>query len=1010
MKDVVMQRLRRLSEATDSPATFLREVYHVPVLLVLIGFILATRLRRLNRFRRESGVMFRGNDPWYHFRQTNYLLEHFPATMPFDVFTNYPTGTNVDQFGTLYDQIISGFILLTSLGNPSQEYAGLVMLIAAPVFLAATVVPLYLLAAHFAGRWPALVAAGLFALLPGTVMTYTMVGFYDHAAAEIFFQTLGVLVFVLALSVTEREQPIWELVVDRDAVALRRPLLYAVGAGIAAALYMWAWPPGILLVGISGLFLAVKLTSEVYHGQSPEPIAFVGAVSMTVTGLLMLVPLNSVTIGGAARYSLLQVVLPLAVAAGCVFLAWLAREWEQRSLDQARYPAAVGGLLIVVGLFTAVALPSLTGAIQTNLLRFVGFSAGAATRTIGEAQPFLAGSSPFGTIYSEYRLTFFTALSAAITFLGRPLIRSDDTRDTIYAVAAVALVGIIYLARPIYNTIAGVVGINPQVLGILAVAALLVGATLRYRYDADRFYLVVWGAFITSAAFTQVRFNYYLAVVVAVFTALFVAQVASYIDLRETADSISESTRQIEGWQAIVAVTLVFALIGPFVVWSGPTLAAWQTGGQNGPGAVTIWDDSLEWMNNETPEPGTLANGNQSRAMDPVGTYARPADGDYDYPEGAYGVQSWWDYGHWITVHGERIPNANPFQQGANEAAKYLLAPNETAAGNALDEKMGEDGQTRYVIVDWKMVTPGSKFAAPTVFNDNVSRSDFVSQAYPIFQTEQGETFGRPITLRNQRYYESQMVRLYAYHGSAVEPDPIVLNTERRSVSTRDGGSIQIRAFDQNDPTRTFDTLAAARAYVEENPGAQLGGIGDNPTERVSALEQYRLIKASSVNAAASSGQYRRSLQTALQRTNTSVNQLLRTTPSWVKTFEKVPGATIEGTGAPAGAEVQATVAMEVTSTGRTFAYRQYATADENGNFEMTVPYSTTGYANFGPENGYTNVSVRATGDYRFRTTGETAVELYAGSATVEEAQVVGVDESPVEVDLTERNPIQIGG
>ncbi|ERH00291.1 MAG: putative membrane protein required for N-linked glycosylation [Halonotius sp. J07HN6] len=424
-----------------------------------------------------------------------------------------------------------------------------------------------------------------------------------------------------------------------------------------------------------------------------------------------------------------------------MFLAWLAREWEQRSLERARYPAAVGGLLIAIGIVTAVVLPGLTGTIRTNLLRFVGLSAGAATRTIGEAQPFLAGGSPFQTIYSEYRLAFFTALTAAVTFLGRPLIRSDETRDTVYAAAAIALVGGIYLARPVYNRLAGVVGFNPQVLGILIVAALLIGATLRYRYDADRFYLIVWGAFITSAAFTQVRFNYYLATVVAIFTALFVAQVASYIDLRETADSISESTRQIEGWQAIVAVTLVFALIGPFIVWSGPTLAAWQTGGQNGPGAVTVWDDSLEWMNKETPEPGTLGTGTQDQAMNPTKTYDRPADSDYDYPEGAYGVQSWWDYGHWITVQGERIPNANPFQEGAAEAADYLLAPNETAAADALNQKMAEGDETRYVMVDWKMVTPGSKFAAPTVFNDNVSRSDFIEPAYP--RTERG--YGRPI-------------------------------------------------------------------------------------------------------------------------------------------------------------------------------------------------------------------------------------------------------------------------
>ena len=36
----------------------------------------------------------------------------------------------------------------------------------------------------------------------------------------------------------------------------------------------------------------------------------------------------------------------------------------------------------------------------------------------------------------------------------------------------------------------------------------------------------------------------------------------------------------------------------------------------------------------------------------------------FSYPAQAYGVMSWWDYGHMITYIAKRIPNANPFQSG----------------------------------------------------------------------------------------------------------------------------------------------------------------------------------------------------------------------------------------------------------------------------------------------------------------------------------------------------------
>lgn len=80
-------------------------------------------------------------------------------------------------------------------------------------------------------------------------------------------------------------------------------------------------------------------------------------------------------------------------------------------------------------------------------------------------------------------------------------------------------------------------------------------------------------------------------------------------------------------------------------------------------------------MNPETPVSGEFEG--HENAMEYYGTYEPPAYGDFDDPEGAYAVQSWWDYSHWITTRAEQIPNANPFQQNAEEAANSLLAPSE---------------------------------------------------------------------------------------------------------------------------------------------------------------------------------------------------------------------------------------------------------------------------------------------------------------------------------------------
>jgi dolichyl-diphosphooligosaccharide--protein glycosyltransferase len=133
-----------------------------------------------------------------------------------------------------------------------------------------------------------------------------------------------------------------------------------------------------------------------------------------------------------------------------------------------------------------------------------------------------------------------------------------------------------------------------------------------------------------------------------------------------------------------------------------------------------------------------------------------------------------------------------------------------------------------------------------------------------------------------------------------------------------------------------------------------------------------------------------------------------------VKLFERVPGATVQGSGAPANTTVLAQVQMRDPTQNSTFLYRQYVTSDANGNFEMTLPYSTTGYDEYGPENGYTNVSVRAQSQYQFYSVQQQLVvdedgnqslsyRQWTANTNVSEGAVNGATDEPVTVVLEEQ-------
>ncbi|OYR80746.1 MFS transporter [Halorubrum sp. E3] len=983
----------------SSPSDLLARWYHIPVLLGVFAFMLWTRLRSYGNFIQNGEVYFRGNDAWYHLRTTNYLLENYPSTLPYDVWTGFPFGTNAGQFGTLWDHIMAvGIWIARPIMGSTEE----VMLVMAPIVGALVAVPTYFIARRFVDRIPALAGTLTLALFSGTFLRYTLVGFPDHSVAEVFFQSTAILAFLVALGVGEREKPVWELVVGQDWDALRKPITYAAAAGVALGLYMWTWQPGILMVGFTGIFLAVKLTSDTYHGKSPEPVAFVGAVAMTVAGLMQIIPLDTFRFA-PSEYSLLQIITPLGVALGAVFLAWLARQWEARDLGTETYPAAVGGLVLASAGVVWLAIPSLWSTIVGNLLNTVAFSASAGARTIGEAQPPLQEASFSNFVLSQYGLAFFLALAAVLYILARPLYRSDNTNHTLYIPAALAVVGSVYAVPQAYGAVGGVVGVDWQVIGLLIAAAFLVGATLLVEYDAEELYFVVWAAFIGSAAFTQVRFNYYFAVVVAVGTAYFLQVALDALELTSL-----DALREIEGWQILTVAAVLAILIVPLV---GVATPVWQAGNSSQPGSVVQWDESLQWMNDETPQPGELEGADNP--MELYSTYERPADRDFEYPEGAYGVQSWWDYGHWITTRAERIPNANPFQQNAGEAADYLLAPSEAEAAEVLASQSTEGNDTRYVMVDWQMASPNSKFNAPvTFYSGNETVSDFNELLYQRTEGQNGQGGGlRPaLQTRTQRYHESQMIRLYQHYGSAVEPQPVVLDWEPQTAQTRSGEQVDIKVLpSEGQPIQRFDNLSAARSYVEEDGSAQVGGVMGVPSERLDALEHYRLVHATE---APGRSPYAQQASILAQRFGVDLQATFGESlfgafrDDFVKTFERVPGATVEGSGAEPGQEVKATVELEKPN-GQTFEYTQYATADDDGSFEFTLPYSTTGYDEFGPENGYTNTSVRATGPYNVTTERTTGDDLYTterfGQVEVTEGQVVGADDAAATVELDER-------
>jgi dolichyl-diphosphooligosaccharide--protein glycosyltransferase len=927
--------------------------YHVPSVGLIMLFMLWVRLQPLDNFTRNGEIFFAGNDAWYHYRQVSWTTRNWPWTMPYDVYTQYPTGIRADQFGTLYDQIVATAALIVGLGDPSQQTIGMTLLVAPAVFGALVAVPTYFIGKRLGGRSGGVAAALVLALLPGVFLRRSTAGFSDHHAAEVLFQAFGVLAVMIALRSAEREKPVFELMLDRDWAALREPTKWAALAGVAVGLYMWVWPPAVVIVGILGIFFTIALVVEYQAGRSPDHLAYTGVVIGVVSALIVLLSIDQFTLG-VTSLSPLQVGISLGLAAGSAFIAYLARVWDG----------------IEVGTLRTVVLPvSIVLLLALVLAPLFGFTF--------LPYPFaivflIAGALAFGSYYvheDERRAHFPLAVGSLLVlglagarFLVPPvynrLISSLKQTVALSVSDNILTIGeaqsVVGAGDPFFQTATQFFGSQyglSYILALVALVWLLFYLYLGEEYRAEYLLVAVWTVFAFLMALTQVRFNYYLVVPIAALNGWFLGRIISFVGISD----ITDEAFSIEPYQVIAIVAVLMLVFVPLVPPANMTSTTVDQQAQSlSPGSVLIWNESTEWMQQNTPEPGQYGD-----ADNELGYYDRyPNQDDFEYPEGAYGVMSWWDYGHWITTKSERVPVANPFQGNAEIASAYLQAQNETRANllleampnsedadepihnlsndelrDLIDEQTEQEAHedTQYVVIDYQMA--GGKFGAIATWTGPGPGSYYDQRSNVTVGGQQAA-----LPTRSESYENTMLSRLYFDDAEGMEHYRLVHEASNQRVFT----SIAINESGTLQPTRFVNQPLPVQQFF-----------------------QYQL-------------------RPRFETYNTQAE-------STVKTYERVPGATLTGQADVSGpTNVTARVELTSDTLNRTFNYTQTVRTDADGSFEITVPYATND--ELGPEDGATDVAVEATGDY------EITYDNESTRVSVPETAVVDEDSSPIEV------------
>ena len=129
--------------------------------VVLVGFLLKLFAGRSSLT--ERGVILPGYDEFYHMRRILYTVNHFPDTLWFDSYLNYPHGLNL-TWPPLFDQLCAA--LSVALGQHSQAGIEMVSALVPMLIGSIAIVVVYYLVRELFDRRVALLAAFMTSLAP----------------------------------------------------------------------------------------------------------------------------------------------------------------------------------------------------------------------------------------------------------------------------------------------------------------------------------------------------------------------------------------------------------------------------------------------------------------------------------------------------------------------------------------------------------------------------------------------------------------------------------------------------------------------------------------------------------------------------------------------------------------------------------------------------------------------------------------------------------------------------
>jgi oligosaccharyl transferase (archaeosortase A-associated) len=350
-----------------------------------------------------GNVLFDGYDTYYHMRRVLYTVVHFPNTIWFDSYLDYPHGMEL-TWPPLFDQLIAGISL--ALGIHDQHGIELVGAFI-PVLLGAiaVLVVYYLVREVFDGK-VALLSAFTMAIAPYHLLK-TMFSATDHHALESLL-LLAILVF-LVLAVSRRE----------------KMYIFAGAAGVSMAALAYTWAGAAVYLGFFFIYALVQMVVDLKSGKSSKDTTSLILIAFGIA-LVLMVPFWKMPWMAPSFLGTLAMIVAIALLFG------LSKVLLDHKVHWAFFPLAI----VILG-YIYLLLPHILGQLWVftevdSLIRSGGeyLLGGDMVGKIAEAEPIYVRTNFFS--YLGMNLLYSVlGLVALVLYAVRPEMKAEKRQGSI---------------------------------------------------------------------------------------------------------------------------------------------------------------------------------------------------------------------------------------------------------------------------------------------------------------------------------------------------------------------------------------------------------------------------------------------------------------------------------------------------------------------------------------------------------------------------------------------------